>query len=93
MSESLIDLTESRLLAREQTALDSPDELFYCSYLISHLNLVAAEQPESDQTFLQNIQESLDHAFAVDQLSDQDKSGIKSLWNDVCGDTASPAAN
>ncbi|MBR9828806.1 MAG: YfcL family protein [Oceanospirillales bacterium] len=93
MSASLIDLTESRLLAREQSALDNPDELFYCSYLISHLNLVAADLPESNQAFLHNVQASLDNAFAIDQLNDQDKSGIKSLWNDVCGDTASSVAN
>ncbi|GAA0786753.1 YfcL family protein [Marinobacterium sediminicola] len=93
MSASLIDLTESRLLAREQAAMDNPDELFYCSYLISHLNLVAADLPESDEAFLHNVQESLDNAFAVDQLSDQDKSGIKSLWQDVCGETVSPIAS
>ncbi|MGB2130210.1 MAG: YfcL family protein [Marinobacterium sp.] len=93
MSASLIDLTESRLLEREQAALDSPDELFYCSYLISHLNLVAADDPESDTAFALAVQDSLDNAFTVDQLSDQDKSGIKSLWNDVCGDMAAPASN
>lgn len=93
MSESLIDLTESRLLSREQAALDNPDELFYCSYLIGHLNLAAAELPESDEAFLHNVQESLDNAFAVDQLSDQDKSGIRSLWKDVCGITAAAAGN
>lgn len=93
MSASLIDLTESRLLEREQASLDNPDELFYCSYLISHLNLVAAEQPESDNAFAQAVQDSLDNAFTVDQLSDQDKSGIKSLWKDVCGDMTVPASS
>ncbi|MBV0933686.1 YfcL family protein [Marinobacterium weihaiense] len=93
MSASLIDLTEARLLAREQSSLDNPDELFYCSYLIGHLNLVAAEQPASNETFLHDVQESLESAFAVDQLTEQDKSGIKSLWNDVCGDTASSVAS
>jgi len=93
MSEALISATENCLLAREQAALDKPDELFYCSYLISHLNLVAAELPESGEAFLHGLQESLDSAFSVDQLSDQDKSGIKSLWNDVCGEIGSPLAS
>ncbi len=83
MSESLIDLTESRLLEREQAALDNPDELFYCSYLIGHLNLVAAEEPESDTVFAEGVQASLDDAFAVDQLSEQDKSGIQALWQAI----------
>ncbi|WP_417532827.1 YfcL family protein [Marinobacterium stanieri] len=83
MSESLIDLTERRLLEREQAALDNPDELFYCSYLISHLNLVAAEEPENDTLFAQGVEDSLNSAFAVDQLSDQDKSGIQSLWQSI----------
>ena len=93
MSTDLINTLESRLLSREQSALDSPDELFYCSYLISHLNLAAAESPESCETFLHSVQQSLDHAFAVDRLSDQDKSGIRSLWNEVCGEIRSPLAN
>jgi hypothetical protein len=93
MSEALISAAENRLLAREQAALDKPDELFYCSYLISHLNLVAAELPESDEAFLHELQQSLDSAFGVDQLSDQDKSGIKSLWNDVCSEITSPLAS
>jgi len=93
MSTDLIGTLESRLLAREQAALDSPDELFYCSYLISHLNLAAAESPDSDEAFLQSVQQSLDSAFEVDQLNDQDKSGIRSLWNEVCGEIMSPLAN
>ncbi|MBA4502541.1 YfcL family protein [Marinobacterium marinum] len=88
MSESLINLIETRLLAREQAALEQPDELFYCSYLISHLNLVAAELPESEEAFLHNLQTSLDSAFTVDQLSSQDKSGIQNLWDTVCLGTA-----
>ncbi|MBP0048021.1 YfcL family protein [Marinobacterium sp. AK62] len=93
MSASLIDLTEQRLLEREQAAMDEPDELFYCSYLIGHLNLVAAEDPASDEAFAQAVEDSLNSAFAVDQLSDQDKSGIKSLWKDVCGEIPAAAAN
>lgn len=88
MSTELITALEARLLEREQAALDSPDELFYYSYLISHLNLAAAEAPESGEAFLHNLQQSLDNAFAVDRLSDQDKSGIRSLWNELCGEIA-----
>lgn len=93
MSTDLISTLEACLLTREQAALDNPDELFYCSYLISHLNLAAAESPECSETFLHRVEQSLDSAFAVDRLSDQDKSGIRSLWNEVCGEIRSPLAN
>jgi len=93
MSTDLISALEACLLTREQSALDNPDELFYCSYLISHLNLAAAESPESEESFLHTVEQSLDSAFAVDRLNDQDKSGIRSLWNEVCGEISSPLAN
>ncbi len=94
MSESLIGAAEHCLRAREQAALEAPDDaLFYCAYLLGHLNLVAAEQPESDAAALHRLQQNLERALRLDRLSDQDRSGIRSLWKAVCGEIGSPLAN
>lgn len=77
-SDSLHDY----LLAQEQTT-DDNDRLFYCSYLLGHLSLAAAAEPESAQQLQSHVSDSLDSAFAVDRLTDTDKTGIKALWQET----------
>ena len=79
---SLAQTLNDALLAHEQAVMEQdPDQLFYCSYLISQLNLIAADHAELDkQAFLATVEASLNAGFAVDRLSDTDKQGILSLW-------------
>ena len=76
------DSLHEYLLAQEQTT-DDNDRLFYCSYLLGHLSLAAAAEPESAQQLQNHVSDSLDSAFAVDRLTDTDKTGIKALWQET----------
>ncbi|KAA0875149.1 YfcL family protein [Nitrincola tapanii] len=88
MSEFLksADLAYTNLSQREMAAGDNTDLLFFLSYLLGHLSLVSScDQAEDlDATALTlGMDKSLEAAFAVDRLSDQDKDGIKSLWQEI----------
>lgn len=68
----------NRLLEMESDA--EPNQLFLCSYLLGHISLVSAEQGENALQFNQQVEQSLDAAFKIDKLSDEDVSDIRSLW-------------
>ncbi len=68
----------NRLLELESGA--EPNQLFLCSYLLGHISLISAEQGESALQFNQRVEQSLEDAFKVDKLSDEDVSDIRSLW-------------
>ncbi|GGO87580.1 hypothetical protein GCM10011348_41100 [Marinobacterium nitratireducens] len=70
------------LLRQEETTEDA-DRLFYSSYLLGHLSLAAAADPETPEQLHRGVDASLDDAFAVDHLSDADKDGIRSLWQEA----------
>jgi len=58
---------------------DCDDRRFYCSYLISHSSLCLSESVDGSNYFEQ-MKHSLVSALATDKLSEQDRSGINSLW-------------
>ena len=60
-----------------------PDQLFLCSYLIGHISLVGAVGGNTADQLEQDVQHSLDEAFKVDRLSDQDRAAIISLWGEL----------
>ncbi|WP_432695616.1 YfcL family protein [Marinobacterium sp. YM272] len=62
------------------------DKRFFASYLLGHVSLIAADGGESAESLTRRVNESLDDAFAVDRLSDQDKLGIRSLWQAISAD-------
>lgn len=62
------------------------DQLFYASYLLGHLSLIAATEGRSRDELEQKVADNLDEAFAIDRLSDQDKAGIRSLWQAISAD-------
>ncbi|WP_299201528.1 YfcL family protein [uncultured Amphritea sp.] len=68
----------NRLLEMEVSA--DPNQLFLCSYLLGHISLVSAEQGDNELQFNQRVEHSLDDAFKIDKLSDDDVSDIRSLW-------------
>lgn len=74
------------LLKIETEAVESDDRRFYASYLLGHLSLVAAGEGEDTGTLQTALEASLEAAFAVDRLSDQDKAGIRSLWQAISAD-------
>ncbi len=71
------DALYAALVAQETTA--DHDQLFFCSYLLGHVSLISTEQGDSALQFEQNLQHSLDAAFQVDRLSEQDKAAIIDL--------------
>jgi len=68
----------NHLLKLESDA--EPNQLFLCSYLLGHISLVSAEQGETAQQFNQKVTQSLDDAFKIDKLSDDDINDIHTLW-------------
>lgn len=60
-----------------------PEQLFLCSYLLGHISLASAEEGETAEQFDQQVEHSLNEAFKVDKLSEQDISDIRSLWNNL----------
>ncbi len=70
------------LLKQEETT-DDADRLFYSSYLLGHLSLATAADPASSEQLESGVKASIEDAFAVDRLSDADKAGIDSLWQEA----------
>lgn len=60
-----------------------PDQLFLCSYLLGHISLASAELGETAEQFDQRVEHSLNEAFKIDKLSEQDISDIRSLWKNL----------
>lgn len=71
------------LIRLEASAETSSDELFCCAYLLGHLNLINAEELTDNINLDQLMHASLQQAFKVDHLSDQDKTAIVALWNSL----------
>ncbi|RTE66448.1 hypothetical protein EH243_07585 [Amphritea opalescens] len=71
----------NQLIAMETDA--EPNQLFLCSYLLGHISLVSAEQGDTALQFRQQLEHSLESAFKVDQLSEQDINDIRSLWQQL----------
>ncbi len=69
-----------------EAGFDDNDKRFFASYLLGHLRLVAAEGGEDHEALDRGVNVSLDKAFSVDRLSDQDKLGIRSLWQAISSD-------
>jgi len=75
------------LLEIETDAVESDaDRRFYASYLLGHLSLIAADERLQAQEVFARVEDSLQQAFAVDRLNDQDKDGIRSLWQAINAD-------
>jgi len=80
------DRLHQYLLQQEQST-DDADRLFYSSYLLGHLSLAAATEPASADQLQACVNNSLEDAFAVDRLSDDDKAGISALWQETLSAT------
>ncbi len=61
---------------------ESDDRRFYCSYLIAHSSLSMADAADDDN-FFSIMKSSLIDALEQDTLSEQDKLGIHSLWDEA----------
>ncbi|WP_114283636.1 hypothetical protein [Candidatus Halocynthiibacter alkanivorans] len=77
MSTVLAEHTTAWLLNQEDC--DCDDQRFYCSYFISHSSLCLDEAVD-DKSYFSNMEQSLLKGLATDQLTEQDRSGIQSLW-------------
>ncbi|MDO6562265.1 YfcL family protein [Amphritea sp. 1_MG-2023] len=75
------DTIYNQLLTLEQDA--EPNQLFLCSYLLGHISLVGAAQGDTALQFNQQLEQSLEDAFKVDQLSEQDIDDIRALWQQL----------
>ncbi|BBB25995.1 YfcL family protein [Amphritea japonica] len=73
------DSLYNHLITMESGA--EPEQLFLCSYLLGHISLASAEQGDTAEQFDQQVEHSLNDAFKVDKLSEQDISDIRSLWH------------
>lgn len=81
--EQRADSIYNQLLAIEASACD--EQLFTCSYLLGHISLISANTGTNAEAFESQVRESLDQAYTVDQLSDQDKADIDALWQQLLG--------
>jgi len=79
--QTLADQLYNKLIELEGSA--DADQLFLCSYLLGHLSLVSAETGQKETELLTRMQQSLEDAFQVDQLSELDKQQITSLWQQI----------
>ncbi len=77
------DTVYNKLLQLEAEAGD--DQLFLCSYLLGHISLVSASEGETALEFETQVRTSLDQAYEIDSLTDQDKSEIDTLWQQLLG--------
>lgn len=68
---------------------ESDDRRFYCSYLIAHSSLSMADDSD-DSHFFDTMHSSLEEALQEDKLSDEDKLGINSLWEEACKQSSNP---
>ncbi|WP_417222213.1 YfcL family protein [Amphritea sp.] len=79
--EQQADSMYNQLIEMENGA--EPNQLFLCSYLLGHISLVSAEQGDTAQQFRQKLEQSLENAFKIDQLSEQDINDIRALWQQL----------
>lgn len=74
------DAAYEKLIRLEASAETSSDELFCCAYLLGHLSLISGQALMDEVSLDQLMHDSLQQAFKVDRLSDQDKTAIVTLW-------------
>lgn len=65
----------------ERQALDNSDQLFAIAYLRSHLDLLSAE--DSSSAPLEALTEAVESTFEADNMSDIDRSAVRSLINQL----------
>lgn len=75
------DTIYQKLLHLEEHASD--EQLFTCSYLLGHISLVSACEGDSAEQFEIQVIDSLNEAYKVDSLSEQDKTEINALWQQL----------
>ena len=66
-----------------QEDCDCDDRRFYCSYLISHSSISLGDATD-DANYFKIMEQSLIETLIGDKLTDQDRSGIHSLWREAC---------
>lgn len=77
------DTAYEKLIRLEASADTSSDELFCCAYLLGHLSLISGQALMDEISLDQLMHDSLQQAFTVDRLSDQDKIAIVTLWESL----------
>ncbi|WP_417582831.1 YfcL family protein [Nitrincola sp.] len=77
------DTAYEKLIRLEASAETSSDELFCCAYLLGHLSLISGQELMDSASLDQLMHTSLQQAFTIDRLSDQDKTAIVALWDNV----------
>ncbi|KGK42699.1 hypothetical protein LH51_05240 [Nitrincola sp. A-D6] len=78
------DSAYEKLIRLEASAETSSDELFCCAYLLGHLSLINGQESMDSTSLDQLMHTSLQQAFSVDHLTDQDKAAIMALWDSLC---------
>ncbi|MFP8968508.1 YfcL family protein [Pokkaliibacter sp. CJK22405] len=83
MSEYYVfgEAAEEQLRSMEHNAPD--DALYAYSYLLGHVSLILADEGDSKEEFKARMDEALDASLAVDRLSEDDKTQILGLWQQV----------
>lgn len=75
---------EQALLNHEcEAGRDDTDQRFFASYLLGHLSLTTAQGGDDLNALTMQMEDSLNAAFQVDRLSDQDKQAIQALWQQL----------
>jgi hypothetical protein len=77
------DTAYETLIRLEASTETSSDELFCCAYLLGHLSLISDHALIDEASLDQLMHDSLQQAFKVDRLSDQDKTAIVTLWDSL----------
>ncbi|QEW07159.1 YfcL family protein [Nitrincola iocasae] len=77
------DTAYEKLIRLEASADTSSDELFCCAYLLGHLSLINGQEFIDSASLDQLMHDSLQQAFTIDRLSDQDKTAIVALWDSL----------
>jgi len=77
-SEKIMDI-----LRTHESESEDPDQLFYSAYLMGHISLLAGDDYDSTEAFDHQLQQSLAHAFTTENLTTEDKEGIKALLSET----------
>ncbi|MBN3560673.1 YfcL family protein [Aliamphritea spongicola] len=70
-----------QLLNMEANA--SSEQLFTYSYLLGHISLISSAEGNTSEEFISSVEQSLEDAFKVDYLEDEDKADILSVWQQL----------
>ncbi|MFB9885629.1 YfcL family protein [Balneatrix alpica] len=75
------DDLDAKLRILEEQAAD--DQLFAYAYLMGHLGLITCQELETVAQYNQLMEQALAEGFAVDHLSEDDKTLINQLWQQL----------